>query len=629
MRLGLGAAPTGLRNLARTTLPAVLRSALGATLKATPAVALAATLLILPGKPAHALETLTITLSERDDDALYQQLRNASVLRATRRDGQTDPQDLLAAALSDYTRLLETLYANGFYSGRISIRIDGREAALIPPLETPGNIDTIAVTVTPGRVFRFGTAEITPLAPGATPLETFRSGARARATVVGEAVAEAQDDWRAAGHALVRLEGQRITADHARQRLDARITLAPGPQVRFGALQVTPGSAVRPSRIRRIAGLPEGEVYSPDDLARASQRLRRSGAFRSVTLAEAETLGRGNSMDITATVVDERPRRLGFGAELSSLDGVRLTAFWLHRNLLGGAERFRVDGEIKDIGAQNSGIDYRLGARLDRPALWGADTSLWLTADLERLDEPTFRTDRAALGIGAHRIINDQLSADLGLGLSRERTRDAFGARTLTMVTLPVSLTWDRRDDLLNPASGTYLRAEATPFVGIAGVDNGARLRGDLRAYRALDADARYVAAARLQWGALYGASLDEAPPGYLFTSGGGGTVRGQPYQSLGVPQGGGRISGGRGFAGASAELRAKVWNAISLVGFADAGFISADPGFSADGAWHSGAGIGLRYDTVVGPIRLDVAGPVSGDTGKGVQLYIGIGQAF
>jgi translocation and assembly module TamA len=44
---------------------------------------------------------------------------------------------------------------------------------------------------------------------------------------------------------------------------------------------------------------------------------------------------------------------------------------------------------------------------------------------------------------------------------------------------------------------------------------------------------------------------------------------------------------------------------------------------------WHSGAGIGLRYDTAIGPIRLDVAVPVSGRTGDGVQLYVGIGQAF
>ena len=47
------------------------------------------------------------------------------------------------------------------------------------------------------------------------------------------------------------------------------------------------------------------------------------------------------------------------------------------------------------------------------------------------------------------------------------------------------------------------------------------------------------------------------------------------------------------------------------------------------DGEWQSGAGLGLRYKTPIGPIRLDVAAPVQGSTGGGVQLYLGIGQAF
>ena len=105
--------------------------------------------------------------------------------------------------------------------------------------------------------------------------------------------------------------------------------------------------------------------------------------------------------------------------------------------------------------------------------------------------------------------------------------------------------------------------------------------------------------------------------------------MRGQPYQSLNVDQGGGAASGGRSFLGLSAELRAKVTDSISLVGFADAGYIGSESVYDGSGRWHSGAGLGLRYDTSVGPIRLDIAGPLTGSTGEGVQVYIGIGQAF
>ena len=69
-------------------------------------------------------------------------------------------------------------------------------------------------------------------------------------------------------------------------------------------------------------------------------------------------------------------------------------------------------------------------------------------------------------------------------------------------------------------------------------------------------------------------------------------------------------------------------WDNLSAVAFYDVGWIgqSAVPG---DGDMHAGAGIGLRYATGIGPIRLDIAKPVAGDTGNGYQIYVGIGQAF
>jgi translocation and assembly module TamA len=67
----------------------------------------------------------------------------------------------------------------------------------------------------------------------------------------------------------------------------------------------------------------------------------------------------------------------------------------------------------------------------------------------------------------------------------------------------------------------------------------------------------------------------------------------------------------------------------LGLVLFADAGFVGADAGFG-NGDWHAGAGLGIRYDTPFGPIRVDIATPVrGGGVGEDIFLYIGIGQAF
>jgi translocation and assembly module TamA len=219
----------------------------------------------------------------------------------------------------------------------------------------------------------------------------------------------------------------------------------------------------------------------------------------------------------------------------------------------------------------------------------------------------------------------------VGLGYTRSDVADAGGDTSYNYLELPLTVLWDTRDDKLSATSGYYLDAGVTPFLGFGSTGTGAKLTGDARAYRSLGENGRFVLAGRVQFGTIVGAGIEATPRDYLIYSGGGGTVRGQPYQSLGVMvlSGGTVESGGRSFLGLSGELRAGITDKIGVVAFYDAGYISAGELFDQSGEWHAGAGLGLRYDTGIGPIRLDIAAPVSGSTGDGVQVYVGIGQAF
>lgn len=576
---------------------------------------------------AWAVEPVQFSMADGSEEGLAGKLRSGSLLRQTEQEADPTPLDFFAAALADYRRLTEVLYANGYYSGTINIRIDGREAALIPATSPPRDITEITVRVDPGKPFRFGAAELSPLPAGTTLPDAFRSGKRARAEVVLGAAVSAQNAWRDAGHAKVEIAREDLIADHAAQRLDARIRLAPGPEVSFGNLILTNESKVRSDRIIDIAGLPKGARYSPADIEQSANRLRRTGAFRSVALSEAETLRDGDVLDVNAAVVDALPRRFGAGVEVSNQEGLRLSGFWLHRNFLGGAERFFVEGEVRDIGANTSRTDVALGMRLERPASFGADTTAFLRGDLLFEQEPLYDLETIEVGLGANRILTDHLTGGIELAFGYGRSDDSFGRREFSLFSTPMDLEWDHRDSDLDPQRGHFVKAGLTPYLGLSGTESGAQFTLDGRIYRPLVAD-RIVAAARLQFGSVSGSSLSGTAPNFLFQSGGGGTVRGQPYQSLGVDNGG-TTSGGRSFLGLSGELRGKVRGNISLVGFADAGYIGAESFYDGTGEWHAGAGLGLRYDTAVGPIRLDVAAPVSGSTSDGVQVYIGIGQAF
>lgn len=591
--------------------------------------AVVACLAVMAG-PGAALERLDFT-APGADEALSRALRGASGLLASEQDGQQNAQDLFAAARAEYGRLLGALYGAGHYSGVISVRVDGREAAGIAPLDAPARIDVIEVRVEPGPAFRLSEARIAPLAPGTELPAGFATGQPAPSGILREAVAAGVDGWRNRGHAKAGVAGQEVVADHASATLAARIALEPGPRLRFGPLSVTGADRMEVRRIVKIAGLPEGEVFSPAELNRAAQRLRRTGVFKSVTLTEGEVLA-PDLLPITAAVAEERPRRYSFGAEVATEEGLSLTGFWLHRNLLGGAERLRVDGSIRNIGAQNSGIDYSLGVTIDRPATLTPDTTMGIVAEIGHLDEEDFFADVATFGIRATHYFSETLTGRVAVTYDYAKGRDGFDAFLFRNVGIPIGVTWDRRDDPLNPANGFYVDAEVKPFFGFGTTGSGTRSTLDARGYLGLGAEDGVVLAGRLQLGMIDGSTLLATPRDDLFYSGGGGTVRGQPYQSLGVSVARGLLSGkigGTHFIGTQLEARAMVTERIGVVGFLDTGRIDVGSFFDGAGDWHSGAGIGVRYDTGFGPIRLDVAAPVGGTTGDGVQIYVGLGQAF
>lgn len=588
--------------------------------------------LLWAAAPALALDRLDIVVAGGSED-LTEAVQDASQVRALQVQGQTAPQDLLAAARSDYSRILAALYAKGHYSVVVRIRIDGREAAAIPALEAPTSISTIRIEVDPGPPFRFGVARVAPLAPETELPAELRSGAVAESGAVSSAVDVAITAWRETGHAKAFVASEAVVADHAARRLDADVRLDPGPRLRFGRLEITGEQRMREQRIRKIAGLPEGETFSESELRRAETRLRRTGIFSSVALSEDDQVTAPDLLGITATVVEQKPRRYSFGVEIASLDGVSLTGSWIHRNLMGGGERLGIGAEVTNIGSGESGIDYALDVTLDRPATLTPDTTAGLVLGFEHLDEIDYSLDSVSFGLQFSHIFSEELTARAGLTYDYQDGSDPGGDFTFRNLSLPIGVTWDKRDNRNDSTRGFYLDATAKPFLGFGTTGSGLRTTVDGRVYRSLGEPGRFVVAARAQAGAVLGSALLETPRDDLFFSGGGGTVRGQPYRSLGIPvlRGFGPEFqiGGKYFLGASLELRAKVSDKIGVVGFVDWGSIGLDGftgGFSDS---HAGAGLGLRYDTGLGPIRLDVAAPISGRTGDGVQIYVGLGQSF
>jgi translocation and assembly module TamA len=592
-----------------------------------PLVAALLAVSVVLARPALALEPIIFGVTG-GDKALRETLIDASLTIDAVEADTLDPQVLLSDARSDYARFIGVLYDRGYYAPVISIRLDGREAATIPPLDVPTQIDVIDIRIDIGPPYVFGDLSVAPLAPGTTLPRDFAPGKRARAPLIGDAGRTAIVGWRDLGYAKVDVTTQSIVADHAVRELDASLELATGPRVRFGQLNVSGNRDVRTERILAIAGLPTGEVFSPAAIADVNANLRRTGAFRAFVLDEGPVNPDG-TMDMNLVISEGLPRRYGFGAEYSTNDGLELTAFWLHRNLFGGAERLELNLDITGIAASDRDVGLNFGARLTRPATPRPDTDLFFFGGLSQLAEVDYDGPQFLVGAGFQRRYSDRLTAELGAGINLSRLDSAFGENDYTMFILPGRATYDGRNDSLNPTDGYYADARLMPFLGFSDTASGVQFIGDGRVYFGLGEEDRTVLASRFQLSSLAGPSLSEAPPNYLFYSGGSGTVRGQPYQSLGINVPGGR-TGGRSFLGASFEVRQQVTDTIQVVGFYDWGYVGADALPDGTGGSQSGAGIGVRYITPIGPLRIDIGTPLAGPpTSAKALLYVGIGQSF
>lgn len=577
---------------------------------------------------ASAASSFEYRLSTSPENAgIENALSATSLVREALLAPDVTSQDVLAAAQADYARMIAALYEEGYYAPEVSITLDGQEAAGIPPLASLPQISEVSIKVITGARFQFGDVSVAPLAPNAeVPLE-YSKGFIARLSTIKAAASDAIAGWRRAGHAKAVIADQRIAADHKAGSIHATLVIDPGPSVSFGETTFSRESAVRPERLEKIAGIPPGDTYDPDVLEKSVARLRRTGAFSSVTLTEAETLAEGDVLDIDIEVVDAKPNRFGFGAEWYSDQGLAFSGYWLDRNLLGGAERLRIEGDISGLTTSENGRDFTLGASLTVPSAVGTRGDLFSSAELASINDPLFSNQTINLELGAQTIRSDEVSYDVAVSLARDSVEDDLGQRTYSLLTVPASLSWDLRDNALDPADGVFLHLEAEPFYDFSGTTFGARTMAEMRGYHELAGELGVVLAGRLKLGSVIGASIVETPPDMLFLSGGSDTVRGHGYQSLSITSGANE-TGGRSFLGASAELRIPVAGAVDAVAFYDIGYVGENSWIDSTGGSHSGAGVGLRYSTGFGPLRLDLAAPVTGGDG-GLQVYLGVGQAF
>jgi translocation and assembly module TamA len=588
----------------------------------------------------------TVDISAIDNKETKKLVEGASSLIADEDKPASGAAGLLAKARGDYRRILGALYADGRYGGTISIKVGGKEASDIPPDATLPNPAPVTISVDPGPQFLFATARVENMAP--PPIDPkdvvdrpedqgFAPGDVARSTAIVKAERLAVDAWREQGHPKARIVSREVLADHNNNRVDATIEVDPDRRAVFGPVGVTGTERMDPEFVAFITGLQPGVEYDPDEIERARKRLSRLEVFRSARIEEAEAITSGGLLPITVAVQEQKLRRFGLGGSYSTLDGAGFEAFWLHRNLFGRAERLRFDARISGIGDQSydpQDYSYLLGVSFTKPGVFTPDTDFISSLIGERKVLDAYTQTSVTADAGFTHVFSDELSGKVTANISKSRfDDDFFGKRDFLTAGLLGGLTYDSRDSKVDPSRGYFLEGLLSPFYEFEYGNFATKFTAEGRTYYSFDADSRFILAGRLKLGTIVGAEVAELPPDQLFFAGGGGSIRGYAYRNVGVNvtrDGEDFVIGGRSLIESSVEARIRMTETIGVVGFVDAGYVGEEsfPDFAEN--MRVGVGAGLRYNTGLGPIRLDFAVPLDPtDDDPDFAFYVGIGQAF
>lgn len=576
---------------------------------------------------------------EGDDRALADELSSASLLVSQQSDGASDLFALSARARADHERLLAALYAQARYGATVSIEIAGQPLDALTNESTgsasPGPV-AVVVSVSPGPVFSFGSivfekSSATDVAPSMDPNDYgLAQGAMARSTGIVAAIDRVREAWREYGYPLAQVVRKDIAADHARSAVDVRVTVDPGPPAVYGWVNVTGTSNITTGTIAAQSDLRPGQPFDARDIKKARERLRKLESVESVRVLEGTNVDADGGIPMTIEVTERKPRYFGATASMSTLDGAELRAYWGHRNLFGEGERLRVDAAVDRLGEnsiEESG--FKFGVEFVKPGILDIDTDLFAEFRLER-EQPDFYDSRFVKGrMGLNRRLNKQLSGTAALEARYEQIDDAFGRTEYLPVALNGELVHDSRDNKLDATSGVHATALVKPTLDVLVETAYVSASAAVASYAALDRAENAILAGRLFAGIIAGASAADVPASERIFAGGGGSVRGYEYRSLG-PLKGGQVVGGLALVGGSIEARIRISERFGLVPFVDAAAVSADTAMRFSDDFYVGAGIGLRYYTSLGPLRLDVAFPLSDREGQaGYGIYLGLGQAF
>lgn len=416
--------------------------------------------------------------------------------------------------------------------------------------------------------------------------------------------------------------GHKVLLDPTTRMAALTFHVTQGQEASFGVAYFSGQESVKDDYLRQMVSWKEGDCFRHDTIAFVQGKIMATGLFSNVDIKLPEQAEDGGVIPVEFVLKEKLQRSVRVGVSYYTDEGPGAVLGWEHRNFMGAGEKFNANLTL-------SLREQSLKTKLTKSPFLRKGQSIAFNAFLDREDTDAYETFGMGAGFGVKRSLGKNLSGRVGGDIKVTRIKDESAeTKNFALFSPFVSLLYDSRDNTLDPHKGWVLSGSFHPFIDVLGQSN-PFIKAKIGAQSYYSVHDKVVLAGRLNVGSIVGANTDDIPATERFYAGGGGSVRGFGYQEVG-PFEDNDPAGGRSLVEGSAEIRFKMTETLGAVVFVDAGQVDdrVSPRFDN---LSIGAGVGFRYYTDFGPLRLDIGVPLSGkdNTEQNFQVYISIGQAF
>jgi outer membrane protein assembly complex protein YaeT len=551
--------------------------------------------------------------------------------------------------LNDLRRVVVVYQQSGYFDADV----EGYRARVT----TKGDVE-LAIFVSEGLPSVIDTLRIelaTPSAPDSIELERARRGVPLKeGDVFNEARIDSTDAvlkgrFQNRGYAFAEvLKEYRIDKDT--RRATVVFTVDADGLYRFGRLTIEGETDVSEKLIRSRVEFRPGRRYALDKVYDTQRRLYGLNLFRRVQVEPQYDAPVGDSLPVVIRLADAKQHLVRLGVGYGSEEQFRASVSWLDRNFLGGARQARVQGEY-------SGLRREALVSLTQPNVFNRDLSTTATGFFAQDREDTYVVQRIGGSARVNQEISPSVRAFYGFNIeyddfteieNLEDIQDILGQEFInpsTLSYLELGALLDTTDDLLSPTEGYTLTLNyhlaQTWFTGDYQYH-----RVTLLATHYRELKPGWILALKALPGVIEPIGQVTTPEGDAITAplferlfaGGSTSVRGYQRRMLGPLVGDdcdGNIDncdpvGGEALLEASVELRFPLFGNLRGVTFVDAGDVWAEPKDVALSDLRYTPGLGVRYATPVGPVRVDVGFKTkSEDPGPPFVVHFSVGNAF